>query len=87
MCVVSMVYDHYKPQFPWNPAPAPYVSPLVDKQAVEELRRLIAEFREAVAAAKRVDDLTGQADCADHEKATLEERVRRLEIEVGLVDD
>jgi hypothetical protein len=46
---------------------------------IEELRKLIAEFREAVAAAKKVDELTNQPDCFDPKKATLEERVSELE--------
>jgi hypothetical protein len=49
----------------------------------EELRQLIREFREAVAAAKTVDRLTGQPDCADPDKAKLEERVAALEKELA----
>src|SRR5690242_16295965 len=43
--------------------------------AIAELRALIREFREAVAAAKTVDVLTKQPDCEDPEKAKLLERV------------
>lgn len=47
--------------------------------AIQELRALIAEFKEAVAAARKVDLLTKQPDCEDPEKAKLEERVARIE--------
>ena len=47
--------------------------------AVAELRKLIAEFREAVEKAKRLDVLTGQPDCVDPNKAKLEDRVTALE--------
>lgn len=88
MCTVSMVYDHYQPRIPsnrppyWPPAPA---APVPDKTAANELRQLIAEFRKAVEAAKTVDRLTDQPDCEDPEKASLEERVRRLEELAGIV--
>lgn len=43
---------------------------------------LLEDFLRAGAAAKVVDDLTGQKDCVDPEKATLQERVRELERKV-----
>lgn len=70
MCVVSMVYDRYKPYIP--PADVPIIS-------AAELRQLLDEFREAIKAAQTVDRLTGQPDCADPDKAKLEERVTKLE--------
>lgn len=87
MCTVSFVYDHYRPTFPvlqpsfWPPN---LTQPPAEKAAADELRQLIAEFRQALAAAKVVDRLTDQADCEDPEKATLEDRVRRLEELAGL---
>lgn len=83
MCVISMVMDYYKPMIPDPGLVAPtlnstltFTSPYVD---LEELRKLIDEFKQAVEAAKKVDILTGQPDCVDPEKAKLEERVARLE--------
>jgi len=78
MCVVSMVYDHFKPEFDgWQidatknilPAVAP-VAPFVVISQVEisQLRSLIKEFKEAVSAAKVIDKLTNQPDCEDPEK-------------------
>lgn len=100
MCVVSNVYDHYRPMIePWiRPTvspPAPPVAPadvlgplrgLMTKTAAEELRALIAEFREAVAAAKTVDRVLGTPDCEDPEKAKLEARVAELERRLGEVE-
>ena len=51
-------------------------------EQIKELKALIAEFREAVAAARKVDALTGQPDCVDPQKAKLEERVAALEKEL-----
>ena len=89
MCVVSMVHDHYEPLFPdpsgsgglgglndWLQAKKAQQNEIVD---LAELRKLIAEFREAIEAAKKVDVLTKQPDCLDPEKAKLQERVDRLE--------
>lgn len=95
MCVYSMVMDHYKPIFePWVPnggTPVqPYTPPSNPHQTLDlsgimvgpqvaELRKLIAEFKEALEAAKKVDALTAQPDCEDPEKAKLVERVAELE--------
>ena len=49
------------------------------REAVESARKLIAEFKEALEAAKVVDRATKQPDCADPEKAKLEERVAAIE--------
>lgn len=79
MCVVSMVFDHYQEPFKqWTGTNLPdFLKPTSPE--VLELRQLIAEFREALKAAKTVDKLTGQPDCEDPKKATLEERVAALE--------
>lgn len=84
MCVTSMVFDYY--QGPFHKVYPTWPTPLTppEDQLTAEMRQLIAEFREAVAAAKAVDRLTGQTDCADPEKAKLEERVRRLEEMLGM---
>lgn len=73
---------------PWQPDPvAPTPAPAIPSPFVTgpslaeilELRKLIADFKEALAAAKVVDRLTGQPDCEDPEKAKLVERVEALE--------
>lgn len=92
MCVVSMVMDDFNDRFrPWidqpiNP-PLPQTITVTDgtsgawltSATVAELRQLIQEFKEAVAAAKTVDRLTKQPDCQDPEKIKLVERVAELE--------
>lgn len=83
MCVVSMVYDSFGKQFDeWNkmvPGPTFVPGPSITPAEVAELRSLIAEFREALKAARVVDKATKQGDCVDPEKAKLEERVAALE--------
>lgn len=88
MCVYSNVMDHYEPiipkiDFEW-PKPiqtGPLVPPLPwqPQLPLDDLRKLIAEFKEAVEAAKTIDRLTGKADCEDPEKKKLLERVEELE--------
>ena len=72
--------DPVAPAFVWHPAQT------IDAATVEALRaegdrleRLIADFKQAVAAARTVDALTAQPDCEDPEKAKLEARVAELE--------
>ena len=48
-------------------------------EELQALRQLIAEYREAITKAKRLDELTKQPDCEDPKKATLEGRVTDLE--------
>jgi hypothetical protein len=86
MCAVSWVYDHYQEPFtcprtwPYQPSiTVSGVDPSALGREVEEIRKLIAEFREALAVAKRQDELTKQPDCFDPKKATLEERVAEIE--------
>lgn len=87
MCVISMVMDHYRPMFPDVPIGGPLptsqqfdLSRLFPSAVdLDELRRLINDFKQAVDAAKKVDLLTAQPDCIDPEKAKLLERVERLE--------
>ena len=89
MCVVSGVYDHYRDLFPkpnqdFVTITTDGVSPaVIPSQDLAELRKLIEEFKEAIAAAKVVDRLTGQPDCEDPEKAKLEARVAALEKELN----
>jgi hypothetical protein len=94
MCVISMVMDHYEPRIPkidplpgWvvPMSPVPTLPPGVG--SIEELRKLLADFHEAVAAAKRVDELTNQPDCVDPKKATLMERVADLERRLSRIEE
>lgn len=90
MCVISMVYDTFTPRIdrwqipihptvPIHPWPVPGGEP---PPTISDLERLLKDFRKAAEAAKVVDALTGQPDCADPEKAKLEARVADLEREV-----
>lgn len=78
MCVVSMVYDHFKPLFP--PPPPGYDYPVwPPPYSPAQTQKNINDFRKAIEAARVVDKLTGKPDCADPEKAKLEERIVALE--------
>lgn len=91
MCVVSMVYDHFKHEFDdWSglrtetivSTPTINLTPsfvVISQEEIASIRSLIQEFREAVTAAKVVDKLTNQPDCEDPEKKKLEDRVAELE--------
>jgi len=46
------------------------------------LEALLNKYNEALAAAKKVDDLTRQPDCIDPEKLKLQKRIEDLEAEV-----
>lgn len=97
MCSVSMIYDHYKPKFPpedWKlpttipPVPgAPVIINTSLAEQIKELADLIKEFKEAVKAAKIVDKALGAPDCADPEKAKLEERVAQLEKQIAALTE
>lgn len=91
MCVYSMVLDQYAPLFPrrlediptWNPPKAAEIS--LDPSIVariEALEKLVAEFKEAMELAKKLDVLTRQPDCEDPEKAKLLQRIAELEAEI-----
>lgn len=80
MCTMSMVYDHYNDKFPTWPTLQPSTLPngpsLFD---LVEMRKLVDEFKQAVAAAQKLDALMKQKDCFDKEKAALDVRVAELE--------
>jgi hypothetical protein len=76
MCVISMVMDYYRPKFPQEP-----IKPLSPAQIIE-FQELVDNIKKAAEAAKVVDDLTGQPDCVDPEKAQLLKRVETLEKEL-----
>lgn len=74
--------------FPGGIGPAPQAIPNNPFQQLQqfqpselaELRKILQEFREAMAAAKRVDELTAQPDCEDAgKKSALEASVTELE--------
>jgi len=75
MCVISMVYDYYKPLIPTDD----WIKGNVNNVDWAALTKMIADFYAARGAAKVVDEKTGQPDCADPEKAKLEARVAELE--------
>ena len=52
---------------------------VIQQAEVERLQKLIADFREAVEAAGKIDRLTGQPDCVDLDKKALDERIAALE--------
>lgn len=77
MCVMSMVYDHYRPIIPnvaWPQQPGVVVSDWDPLAWV----KILKDFEEAKKAAAIVDDLTGQKDCVDAEKKKLDERAAAL---------
>ncbi len=62
-----------------QPTPAETLQVIAVSAELDRLRKLIDEFREAVAAAKTVDRLTNKPDCEDPKKKALEARVAELE--------
>jgi len=89
MCVMSMVHDHYRDQFggwQWPPIhPNPYAPAIPPVEEQERLRKIIQDFREAQAAAEKLDKLMKQPDCVDPEKAKLQERVAELEKQLAAI--
>jgi hypothetical protein len=87
--------DHYQPKFdPYEQrnvttgtitlTPFGNVTDLTQAE-VDDLRKLIAQFKEATAAAKKVDALTAQPDCEDPEKVKLQDRVKELEAQLEAI--
>lgn len=58
---------------------------VISPAEIEAIRKLIAEFKEALEAAKVIDRLTKQPDCEDPEKKKLEERVALLEKQIAFL--
>ena len=97
MCFVSMVMDSYKPQFPewkWTqeivpnpaiPSETKITLSTLGKEDLAKLEKLIAEFKEAVAIANRLDVLTKKPDCVDPEKEKLVARVAELEAQLAAI--
>jgi len=88
---MSMVMDSYTPRgWPWNePAIGPETvgntTTWIDltyglsKEEVDQLRKMIREFKDVTEAARKIDEATNQPDCADPKKVELEQRVAVLE--------
>lgn len=55
----------------------------LSSEEISDLRQMIRDFKEAVAAARTIDRLTNQPDCEDPKKAQLEARVAELERQIG----
>jgi hypothetical protein len=85
MCVYSAVAQQIGP---WIPQPPVYPQPntpgiapiqVIPDRSNEELRELLDTFKELLDAAAKVDEVTGQPDCADPEKTKVLERLDELE--------
>jgi hypothetical protein len=77
MCVISLVLDYGNQNWPqqWSQPPTNPTPPVV----AEEQRKFIDAFKKLMEAAKEFDEVTGQADCEDPEKAQLLDRIAKLE--------
>jgi hypothetical protein len=79
---VPYVPQPYRP-FPGGDQPAKtspfFPSGLPDAEEVERLRKLVADYNEAIKLAERLDVLTKKPDCEDPEKAALRAKVAELE--------
>lgn len=70
MCVMSMIYDHYRPMIPQQP--------YWEQDGTLGLLKTIQDFEKAKKAAETVDELTGQKDCVDPKKQELDATVATL---------
>jgi len=90
MCVVSMVHDSFHPRIrPWVErvvpmSPEPFhpqrLAPEIDLSPDElrTIRKILDDYKKANAAARVVDDLTGQPDCIDEEKQAMAREIEEL---------
>jgi len=87
-----MIYDYCRPLIPmpddfWpHPPQHPFTpGPMIEPKTneLERLQKLIEDFHRARDAAKIIDALTNKPDCADPEKAKLEEHVAALEKQIA----
>lgn len=71
------------------PSVTPYIlpTPIPAPISAEDLRRLLDAFKKACAAAEEFDEITGQPDCVDPEKAELIDRVAELEAQLDAIRD
>lgn len=97
MCVYSMVHDHFIPKFPntlgpasppvpYQPSVEPYWPPApVTKWPeldLDQLEKLIKDWKEAAETAQKVDTRTKQPNCVDPEKEKLSKRIVELEAQL-----
>ena len=78
MCIVSFVGQHYDDQY--RPIVQPFTSiqtwvTSITREEFEALKAEVAEMKELLLAAKRIDEITGQPDCEMEEKVDLLRRV------------
>lgn len=78
MCTVSFVGQHYDDQ--WRPQINPFTTATtwvlnITREEFEALKRDVAEMKELLIAAKRIDEKTGQPDCEMADKVDLLRRV------------
>jgi SMC interacting uncharacterized protein involved in chromosome segregation len=85
MCVVSMVHDHYRQEFERLPLWTTFITGVnqdhviaLKDAEITALKKQVEDYRVALEAAKTVDALTKQPDCADPEKAKLQRQVEIL---------
>ena len=84
MCVYSAVMDTWTDKIPtiipWEVPNIPTtIMPTPSKSEIIEIRKFIETFKAEVEKAKEQDIKENNPDCADPEKAKLEDRVRELE--------
>jgi hypothetical protein len=87
VCMTSAVFDQWQPAFPpadrwvypWTPQPRNPFIPSPKRYTPDDLRELLDAFHKALEAAEKYDEITGQPDCEDAEKAKLLDRVAELE--------
>lgn len=83
MCTVSFVGDFYRDRWTQPPSVVPptdhymIISP-VTRAEFDALRREVAEMKELLKAAKRIDEVTGQPDCEMADKVEVLRRVADL---------
>lgn len=68
-----------------TPTPAP--DQVAEGMTNDVLKRLIDSLHKALEAAKEFDELTGQPDCEDPEKAALMDRVEELERRLEAIEE
>jgi hypothetical protein len=83
VCTYSAVIDHYQGQLTpfWQTYQSTYDAwtNFLTAEEIAKLRKLLEDFAEAGAIAKKLDALMAQPDCEDPDKLKLVERVAELE--------
>lgn len=94
MCALSFVMEQWSP---WVPQPAQQwpsqigwtePQPQVAEDATNEyVREMLDSLEKAMEAARKLDELTGQPDCVDPDKAKLLNRVEELERRLQQIEE